>query len=402
MTTPAPTPPLAPWKRRLFGGILLVLLFGIGEALSIVWLKATRGYDGTHLIQYEFDAYKNIRNTPNYVDTRGIRHNSAGFRRSSEVSRARTPGSVRVFLMGASTAYGTGGLWPHLQREYEVLSNDSTIDAFLERQLRDSLGVPVEVINAGIASQWSHHELVYLNQTILGYEPDLIVFLDGYNDWYKNDPEHDQFASYAYGEQAATIMGPPTAKALVAANGWWFYRKSALGYVLSRALRTLKDIAAAATRGERRPLDVARTVANHRAVFPRNAERMVARNTLLTCTAGVEPMVAHQPMLILERDRPGMGDFEKKLFAFNVEAYADGYEPFMRQAHAWLSPRLDSVVRGKGGVFVDATGAFAGSRGHQIFTDYAHLTPQGNRELAAYLLPTVLERLRTRPCAAGH
>src|ERR1051326_3918998 len=84
---PIAEPPLPRWKRVLFTGILVILVLGIPEILAALYLRAFEGYDGRHLYQYVYDPYKNILPTPNYVDTRGIRHNSAGFRRSTEVLR---------------------------------------------------------------------------------------------------------------------------------------------------------------------------------------------------------------------------------------------------------------------------------------------------------------------------
>ena len=128
-TERAPTLPL--WKRLLFWAILVSISLAILEIAANVGLRAFRGYDGAHLYQYEFDPYKNILPTPNFVDTRGIKHNSVGFRRSSEVSLEKPPGTYRIFLMGASTAYGLGGLWPHIQRTFAVVDNSETIDAKL-------------------------------------------------------------------------------------------------------------------------------------------------------------------------------------------------------------------------------------------------------------------------------
>jgi hypothetical protein len=145
-------------KKYLFATILIVLVLALFEFSARVGLKLLRGFDGKHLYQYVFDPYKNILPAPNFVDTRGIRHNSVGFRRDSEVSLQKPVGTYRIFLMGASTAYGLGGLWPHLQREFAVLDNSQTIDAYLEAMLADSFpDMKVEVINAAITSTWTHH-----------------------------------------------------------------------------------------------------------------------------------------------------------------------------------------------------------------------------------------------------
>src|SRR5262245_21550088 len=118
--------PISRRKLLVFWLILVVFVLGVLQLGAYIYLRVARGYDGQHLMQYEFDPYKNILPTRNYVDTRGIRHNSVGFRRSSEVSRAKPAGTIRIFLMGGSTAYGLGGQWANIQRDYAVIRNDQT------------------------------------------------------------------------------------------------------------------------------------------------------------------------------------------------------------------------------------------------------------------------------------
>ena len=117
------------WKRRLFSLLLLIAVLGTLEFSARLYLRFARGYDGHHLYQFAYDPYKNILPAPNYVDTRGVRHNAQGFRRSSSTPRLKPPRTLRVFLMGASAAYGLGGQWPHIQNSYPVLKNTETIDA---------------------------------------------------------------------------------------------------------------------------------------------------------------------------------------------------------------------------------------------------------------------------------
>jgi len=247
-----PVGTLPPWKKVLFSVVLLVGVLALLEGVAHFYLRISRGYDGEHLYQYIFDPYKNLLPTPNYVDTRGVRHNAQGFRRSEDVPREKPPGTYRVFLMGGSTAYGLGGLWPHVQEDYAVLDNSETIDAYLESILQVALpNLRVEVINAAITSTWTHHSLIYINQTILGYDPDMILFLDGFNDFYRTDVGHDQFPHYVYNLQSRIIMGEPTLYSLLYANGWWLFRRSALFHVLGRSLRVV-GLATRADSDERR------------------------------------------------------------------------------------------------------------------------------------------------------
>lgn len=386
--SPPDARPLPLWKRVTFSLILLAIVLAVGEGLASLYLRAFRGYDGKHLYQYDFDPYKNILPAANYVDTRGIRHDAQGFRRDEDVSLDKPAGTYRIFLMGASTAYGMGGLWPHLQTKYEVLKNSETIDAYLQQQLREALpGRNIEVINAAITSTWTHHSLIYLNQTILRYHPDMILFLDGYNDFYFTDERHDQFADYSYNLQSRVIMGDPTLGSLAYANVWWLFRRSALAHVVGRALRVVKLVIK--PKPPRPTIDVERSLAGLQKVFPENALKMHRRIALILKDEKVAPVFMLQPMLALMRGQKPMPEIEQKLFDFNIESYSLNYEPFILRARDYVVSQETAMTRELGASFIDLTGIYAGVP-EQIFTDYAHLTPLGNELLARYVVERIL------------
>jgi lysophospholipase L1-like esterase len=387
--------PSLPISRTKLVLAVLVLVALLGAALEFgarLYLRKANGYDGEHLYQFAFDPYKNILPTPNYVDTRGVRHNSAGFRRSTEVSIAKPPGTFRIFLMGASTAYGLGGMWPHIDDRYPVLKNTETIDAYLEQMLGEELpGTKVEVINAGITSSWTHHNLIYLNQTILKYQPDMVLFLDGFNDYYFYDEGHDQFASYTYSLPSKVILGEPTLYSLAYANGWWLFRRSALIHLLARGASNLK--LALTPRPARKPMDVDRAVASQERVFSANALKMEQRSGLILRDEGVIPVFMLQPMLILERNRAGMVGVERELFDFNVSSYLPNYEAYITRAVQTVRTREAAMAAHVGGTFIDLTQVYD-TVGGQIFTDYAHLTPLGNQLAARYVAARILPLIR--------
>jgi len=381
------------WKRGLFSFVLLGLMCGVLELAARWYLKAFEGFDGRHLLQYQFDPYKNNLPTPGYVDTRGIHHNAQGFRRVGEVSRRKPTGTYRIFLMGGSTAYGLGGLWPHLQRDFAVIPDSATIAANLESYLRDSIPEKhIEVINAAITSDWTHHHLIYLNQTILNYDPDMILFLDGFNDFFFYDEGHDQFESYAYQERSRVIMGDPTLASLVYADGWWLFRKSAFANVTLRALQKVKLLLHRPD-PHRTPLDVRQALTGLRQVFPRSALTMDRRIGLILRDARVKAVFMLQPMLILERDHKPMPPVERKLFEFNVASYLPNYEAFIHEAVPYVREREEAMARQVGGHFIDLTGIYAGVP-DQIYTDYCHLTPLGNRLLAQDVAKGIIPWIR--------
>ena len=81
-----------------------------------------QGYDGKHLMTYQFDAYKNIQLTRNYRNTNGVYHNAQGFRENQDTPKEKMEDTYRIFVMGGSTAYGAGSNSSYGQRKYSVVN----------------------------------------------------------------------------------------------------------------------------------------------------------------------------------------------------------------------------------------------------------------------------------------
>jgi hypothetical protein len=380
------------WKKAIFTLVILVLTAAVLELSAAWYLRYSRGYDGHYLLQYEFDPYKVISPTRNFVDTRGLRHNAQGFRHPTEVAREKAPDVYRIFLMGGSSAYGTGGLWTHIDPHHPILHDSTTITAYLQEMLDGKVeGQRVEVINAAITSSWTHQHLIYLNQSVLRYQPDLVIFMDGFNDYYFFEDGHDQFDSYAYKAHASVIMGEPTLKSMVFGNAWWWSRRSAFAHLLYRQTQTVGALMRRRAPGQ--PIDPDSAFARLQRVFPANALRMVERIALLMSHEQVAALFVLQPLLILERDRPGADDMEQRLFDFNATAYLPGYEDFIRRAVPYVSQRVEHTAAAFGASYLDATSIYDGIEG-QVYTDYAHLTPLGNKVLASHLAGLVMMQMR--------
>ena len=131
--------------------------------------------------------------------------NAEGFRDRDSLSINKPKDEIRIFLLGGSTAFGYGSP-----------NNQATISEYLEQRLEErlaqqkasprlykpnllpfdkakkqkSLAKPSKiksgkyrVINAGVPGYASGNELAQLALQVLKYKPDLIVVLDGYQDF---------------------------------------------------------------------------------------------------------------------------------------------------------------------------------------------------------------------------
>ena len=380
--------------RRVLPAVLVLgFCFALLEVGSCAFLRAVRGYDGEHLMSYQFDPYKNMRLTPHFRDTRGIEHNAQGFRRSSDTPRAKPEGTLRVFLMGGSTAYGIGGLSALGKREYPVIANDETIDYYLERALEGAIpGKRVEVINAAVTSFYSHHHLIYLNQSILKFDPDLVIFVDGFNDYFPYARGFDQFRDYAYQERAHGFMAEPTVSAWAAYTSWWLVRKSHFFHLAGHAGRTVWLLL---NQGEGRPyVAVEQALANLRENAEANFVKMVERNGLILDHEGIPAVFTLQPELAFDQTKP-FSPLEQQIFDEMENHWQENFVEYKRQARPIVIDYLEAATAATGSHFVDLTAIYGGVEG-DVYTDYCHLTPLGNRVLAEALVPITADLLRER------
>ena len=100
----------------------------------------------------------------------GVTINSLGFR-GAEFAAKKPAGTYRIVALGGSTTYGT------------QLTDEHTYPFLLERELRQQLqSNRIEVINAGLVSATSAESLARFLLRVVGLEPDLVIFYEGYND----------------------------------------------------------------------------------------------------------------------------------------------------------------------------------------------------------------------------
>ena len=122
--------------------------------------------------------------------------NEQGFRRTSQTAVTPPPGITRVFLLGGSTAFGSNGLYPQVAAT--PLGEDTTIDRHLETLLNQRhSGRRFEVINAGVPEYRLFQEFSLFREKLLGYGPELVIFLDGHNDFSTLTGEHASLSPIA-------------------------------------------------------------------------------------------------------------------------------------------------------------------------------------------------------------
>ena len=112
-----------------------------------------------------------IQNILGETQTDNVNVNSFGFR-GGEFSQVKPDNTLRVFLLGGSQVFGTG-----------ATSDKTTIPAYIQKYLdEDDNEFTIEIINSGLKGIDSRKELLFLQNMLLGFTPDLIIVYDGLND----------------------------------------------------------------------------------------------------------------------------------------------------------------------------------------------------------------------------
>lgn len=195
-------------KRVIVWGFLVLFSLGILELSSFVVLRVLAEQPNPTKAQpHLFDPFRGHRLNSEYELpkwTYGERvHSQDGFRRDDSVALRKEPGVVRIIMLGGSALYGAGSTSGKNYPYHPVLRNNETISYYLEGMINsrfrlDGIARRAEVINAGVIGYHTFNELVYLNASLLDYEPDWVISFDGNNDFYGQIPGINDWSSSFY------------------------------------------------------------------------------------------------------------------------------------------------------------------------------------------------------------
>lgn len=299
---------------------------------------------------YRYEPYVVWKREP--FDGRAIHVDEGGVRRTPGAECGDREGSYRVFAFGGSTLWGWGA------PDWE------TIPAHLQAGLDTLLERPVCVVNLGEDSYVSTQEVIALLLRLqAGDVPDAVVFYDGFNDVYAAyetgrpgaHPQLELLASRFQGGHSLLIA---------------WYRNSRLYSLVESALggrRLLahEDPGRLGPENGRRTADaiVDTYLANHRLVASLAAEH------------DFQVFFFWQPHIAMAAK--GLAPEEREM----AEAMAPELATMLRAAYA----RIEAAAPERERLWYLGD-AFAGVEG-QIWTDaWAHVTPEGNRRIAARML----------------
>jgi hypothetical protein len=389
-------------RRWAIGGLYVASLALLFEAAAFVVIKAYDNSLGNSSQRHLYSAVRGHELNPDYrrdFDTGGrLIHSAQGFRRDGLIEMAKPSDVFRIFVLGGSALYGIGvqgGTYPL----HPTLANDQTVTFFLERDLNArvraaGLDVRIEVINAGVTAYQTFHHVLYFYETLYEYQPDLLLFLDGHNDFYNVD-HANPIKAYAY---SAASMVP----ALNQRRPWFTLHVAsrALGEY-SHVFKVLEKLSLAMfEKFEARPQNSGQSSrlpeGDFGAALRQAATPGFLRNYRLIDAFseyyGFDYHVFLQPEVVFE-DAERLDPRDVAIKATTERLYGEERVEVMRRARP-LFPELfathDLPYTDLGALAEDA-----GAHG-QLYMDYCHLMPAGAQAVAQRMLPVVLDLILER------
>ena len=334
-----------------------------------------------------------------------------GFLCDGPVRPEKPKGVFRIFLVGGSTAFGAGqnvryhGVHPYPDGLY---SYPSSIAGRLKAALKSrNPGMSYEVINAAGFERRIHQSFLQYLETLSQFHPDLIINLEGMNDIYSiasGTPFADvecelPFYADLYRRPRSLLNYSATYYVLSTAYEKWINRRRSAEPAPTdvqpgKAGRSLSDASPPAGRAGRDAYEKQQDRFHH------NAQRLLK--------------IVHEYFAVLQADKqrclfvlqPLLGRTEStsgfrkrsRLAAVMVPAAADSRTPLDENALILtyffdddLSAALGKAAAQFGVPYVDMNAEIAGLGPEvEFYTDYCHLTPDGNQRVAEILARKIL------------
>jgi lysophospholipase L1-like esterase len=377
--------------------------------------------------QYRYNrilsGYTVFQNVPNHsFRTSAIKSNPSdpdpvldefGFLSDGPVSRRKPKGTFRIFLVGGSTAFGAGqNANYHAVHSYPdglfayPPSIAGRLKAILEQRNPQTR---YEVINAAGFERRIHQSFLQYLVTLSGFQPDLIINLEGMNDVYSvasgapfaDVEEQLPFYARLYERPRSILNYSATYYVLSTAYEKWINRRrSAEPAPTGRpAAGAGAENRKAASQSVRRPGWEAYEKQRDR--YRQNAERLlqiVRQYFSVLKTDGQRSLFVLQPLLGRAKINKRLSETERRFAAVLVPAAADAKTPLDDNAliltyffDDYLSAALARTAAQFGVPYIDMNAEVAGlGPDFEFYTDYCHLTPEGNERVAEILARKIL------------
>jgi len=371
---------------RIFTKKNLVMIL-LQVVFAIIGLELAGWYYLTHVLhkstsqKFRFNSYRIYEHVPGFKEGDGeknwIEINGQGFRRRTETSLAKPKNTFRIFLMGGSAAHGISSAPP-----YPVvhLYQNETIDAQLEKLLKQKHPkTNFEVINAAVTGYETYQHTAYILSELLDYSPDLVIFFDGNNDHFINNPLYEPYKHKEYKFWETRLQNPSLGGGF---NYFmlWLSKFSACG----KAYMSWK-MQSDAINCEGRPNPVIQhsseknAIINHKYIAEKTFLRSIETNISILKNNKIASIIVLQPILIL-RDKNLLSDDENKWLTEDKN---------ISLLYPYVVNELQNLCKKNNSAFVDVNFSFNSivTDKKQLFIDYCHLNALGSEIAAKSIFP---------------
>ena len=351
------------------------------------------------------DRWTAFRNNPTYMGN-DVQLTAEGFRRNRSVSVAKPLGTIRVFLLGGSVAYGGDTLFPEIDDHWRI-SNEQTIDYYLEQRLNSTYpGTHWEVINAAVKGSFLNQDLTIFLSALQPYKPDYLILLDGVNDVFimiRSSGRYDGYLDAGFSQEFKELT-EPASLSLGMMSSTWLANNSAL-YRFTRdqlqrrnQIRSRREQVREAGSHPESPRPTALELRQYQAAASQfaNFAHTVRQIHRLAELDGIQATFVLQPDLAVTRKQ--LVGVEKQLLDYwrKLEGtFVYGFETLYPE----LSEKLATDAHKEGYGFLDLTGVFDRMT-TQAFTDYCHLTPAADQAVADAIFEFLKGSLQEKAASA--
>ncbi len=385
----------------LWNVVVVVAVFAILEA-GVRVIQHRRLGPGAYETEAVRDRFTGWRNNPAFSRA-DIHINRQGFRRERDVPVAKSPDTVRIFLVGGSAAFGAEGLYPEIDNRYSRLYDNQLIDYYLEQKLNQAFpSKHWEVINAGVSEYRLHQDLALIESVLLHYRPDYVLLLDGHNDIAELSvapANYDVYAATPHLDEFNQLANPRGGHAAAFFLYTWLRSNSALFRFMSdhlqlRTMRSNRVRSASHQRKFASPVKFSDLTPEEQAQFTSSHNqissylREVRQIHRILDLDGVRAVFLLQPELILTH-KP-LTDSERRLADYHRKVIGPLTVYSFEQFDPEIARTMTSAAAHDGFRFLDLTDVFDHTPG-QTFSDSCHLTAEGNRVIAERIFQSLAD-----------
>ena len=361
--------------------LILLLFFSLSVEIYARIKGVFKGYE----FSIGFDPYSIYRGVPFdgqqdsviVYDGNEYKNNNLGIRKSTDTSIKKNKNIFRIIIGGGSGAWGLG------------VSNNQTLSYFLEEKLNERYGnakISFEVLNLAAPGYYSTHNFLRYNSFGQHLSPDMLILMDGANDWLKKETLLKKYTSFQYGKN---YIWPLTDRSLlstwmlVARNlGQYsvafdkYYRGRIHGLLNNGKIGNDGKLYFVKLQEEKEGLDK-EPIEDFETVFKKSVMKTYSTLGYMTKENGTDFIIALQPIMSM-RDKEDLAPSE-------LELYEKHKSPITKILHQKLNRFMPVEAEKIGATYIDINENIKKPE-FKVLMDYCHLTPEGNNLTAEIFL----------------